>query len=75
MTLIANYTIGNLDSPTGAAAVTDPTSENTFLYITNQGNGTISIFLIDAVSGALSFVETVSTGSITSQPLFPLIAY
>jgi len=75
LTLIANYTIGKLDDPTGVAAVTDATSGNSYLYATNQGNGTVSIFSIDPSSGALSFLTTVSTGASGNQPMFPLIAY
>ena len=41
LTLITSYTIGNLDDPTGVAAVTDATSLNSYLYAANQGNGTI----------------------------------
>lgn len=75
LTLITAYTIGNLDAPTGVAAVTDSTSGNSFLYATNQGNGTVSIFSIDPSTGALSFLNTVSTGASGNQPMFPLIAF
>ncbi|MGA2410407.1 MAG: beta-propeller fold lactonase family protein, partial [Candidatus Binataceae bacterium] len=74
LTPITTYTTGNLESPTGAAAVTDSTSGNSYLYVTNQANGTISIFSIDPLSGDLTFDNTVSTGA-SSQPMFPLIAF
>ncbi|HUN60064.1 MAG TPA: beta-propeller fold lactonase family protein, partial [Candidatus Binataceae bacterium] len=75
LTLVTTYTIGNLDDPTGVAAVTDSTSGNSYLYATNQGNGTVSIFSINPGNGALSFLTTVSTGASGNQPMFPLIAY
>lgn len=75
LTLITSYTIGNLDDPTGVAAVTDATSLNSYLYAANQGNGTVSIFSINPDNGALTFLTTVSTGASGNQPMFPLIAF
>lgn len=76
LTFIANYTTGNLSEPTGAVAAEDPIPNgNSYLYVTNQGNGTISIYAIDSGTGALAFQNTVKTSSTSSQPMFPIIAF
>jgi 6-phosphogluconolactonase len=74
LTLIASYTKG-LSSPTGAVAAYDSVSGNSYLYIANQGNGTIAIFAIDASTGALTLKSTVATSGSASQPMFPLITF
>jgi 6-phosphogluconolactonase len=56
----------SLKLPTGVAV--DPTGS--FLYVANQGNGTISRFAIDAISGALTNPTVFHTESATSKPLF-----
>ncbi len=56
----------SLKLPTGL--VVDPTGS--FLYVANQGNGTISRFAIDATTGALGFGVPIATESATSKPLF-----
>jgi 6-phosphogluconolactonase (cycloisomerase 2 family) len=57
---------GLLNLPTGL--VVDPTGS--FLYVANQGNGTISRFTINATTGALGTGVAFATESATSKPLF-----
>lgn len=70
LTLLGVSPLGSgLDLPTGLA--TDPRGE--FLYVTNQGNGTVTQFRIDATTGALSSPVTVDTENppnAGSAPLF-----
>jgi len=75
LTLIATYTGAELNSPTGVVATTDQNTDNAFLYVTNRGNGTITIYTIDSATGAVALSGTVNIGNGTSQPMFPLIAY
>jgi 6-phosphogluconolactonase len=56
----------SLDLPTGL--VIDPTG--TFLYLANQGNGTISWFQINPTLGTLGAGVPVAAGSNSSRPLF-----
>jgi 6-phosphogluconolactonase (cycloisomerase 2 family) len=57
---------GLLNQPTGLIA--DPTGS--FLYVANQGNGTISQFPIDPTSGALGGDFPVPTENAGSKPLY-----
>jgi 6-phosphogluconolactonase len=56
----------SLSLPTGL--VVDPT--NAFLYVANQGLGTVTQFSIATATGALTNPLAVSTESATSKPLF-----
>jgi 6-phosphogluconolactonase len=60
------YPDPSLKLPTGVAV--DPTGS--FLYVANQGNGTISRFAINATNGALGTGVSFATESATSKPLF-----
>jgi 6-phosphogluconolactonase (cycloisomerase 2 family) len=60
------YPDPSLKLPTGVAV--DPTGS--FLYVANQGNGTISRFAINATTGALGAGVSFATESATSKPLF-----
>lgn len=62
----AQYPDASLSRPTGL--VVDPTGG--FLYVANQGNGTISQFTIDPTTGALSAGVPISTESSSSGPLY-----
>lgn len=64
------YADPSLSQPTGV--VVDPTGTN--LYVANQGNGTISQFLISSVDGSLGIGVPVATESITSGPLYLQLA-
>jgi 6-phosphogluconolactonase (cycloisomerase 2 family) len=75
LTQIATYSGAELDSPTGVAATTDQNTDNAFLYVTNQGNGTITFYSIDSATGALALSGTLNIGNGTTQPMFPLIAF
>jgi 6-phosphogluconolactonase len=56
----------SLNLPTGL--VVDPTG--TYVYVANQGNGTITQFTINATTGALTSPVVVNTESSTSKPLY-----
>jgi 6-phosphogluconolactonase len=56
----------SLSQPTGVAV--DPTGA--FLYVANQGNGTISQFTINPSTGALGAGVPISTESAASKPLY-----
>jgi 6-phosphogluconolactonase len=56
----------SLKLPTGL--IVDPTGG--FLYVANQGNGTISRFAINATTGALGAGVPIATESATSKPLY-----
>ncbi len=56
----------SLGLPTGL--IVDPTGS--FLYVANQGKGTVSRFSIDATTGALGTGVPVLTESATSKPLY-----
>jgi 6-phosphogluconolactonase (cycloisomerase 2 family) len=61
--------VSGLDQPTGLA--TDPLGQ--FLYVTNQGNGTVTQFTIDATTGALSSpvsFDTENPANANSAPRF-----
>jgi 6-phosphogluconolactonase len=60
------YPDASLNLPTGV--VVDPTG--VFLYVANQGNGTISRFAINPTTGALSAGVPFATESASSGPLF-----
>jgi 6-phosphogluconolactonase len=62
----ALYPDASLKLPSGVAV--DPTGG--FLYVANQGNGTITRFAITAASGALTKSAVSHTESATSKPLF-----
>jgi len=64
------YPDASLSLPTGVAV--DPTGS--FLYVANQGNGTISQFAISSTTGALGLGLPVLTESATSQPLYLSLA-
>jgi 6-phosphogluconolactonase len=66
LTFTALFPDASLNQPTGL--IVDPTGS--FLYVANQGNGTISQFSINATSGSLGTGVSVSTGSATSSPLY-----
>ncbi len=59
----------SLSLPTGL--VVDPTGA--YLYVANQGNGTVTQFTIDPTTGALGIGVPVLTESATSKPLFMAI--
>jgi 6-phosphogluconolactonase len=65
-TVFPDTTLALLNLPTGL--VVDPT--NAYLYVANQGNGTVTQLSITTVTGALTSPVAVSTGSATSKPLF-----
>lgn len=60
------FTDISLGQPTGV--VVDPTGS--FLYVANQGKGTVSRFTIDPTTGALGAGAPISTESASSGPLF-----
>jgi 6-phosphogluconolactonase (cycloisomerase 2 family) len=64
--LPVQYFDATLNLPTGVAV--DPTGG--FLYVANQGNGTISRFTIDPTTGALGAGIAFATESPGSAPLF-----
>lgn len=64
--LPVQYFDATLNLPTGVAV--DPTGS--FLYVANQGNGTISRFTIDPTTGALGAGLAFATESASSAPLF-----
>lgn len=72
LTLLGAVTTGS--KPTGVAA--NPSGN--FLYVTNQGDGTVTQFTINPTSGALTLPVTVNTenpANPTSAPLFIAIAH
>lgn len=75
LTLLGVSPLGSgLNLPTGLAA--DPLGQ--FLYVTNQGNGTVTQFTIDATAGALSLpviVNTENPANANSAPLFIAITH
>lgn len=60
------YFDASLSQPTGVAV--DPSG--TFLYVANQGNGTISQFTISSTTGALGIGVPISITSESSGPLY-----
>ncbi len=56
----------SLKLPTGL--IVDPTGA--FLYVANQGNGTISQLAIDSTTGTLGVGVPIATESSTSKPLY-----
>ncbi|HVC43804.1 MAG TPA: beta-propeller fold lactonase family protein [Candidatus Binataceae bacterium] len=70
LTFSATYTDPSLKLPTGLAV--DPT--DTFLYVTNQGAGTVTQFTITAGTGVLTKPVVFKTESATSGPLYIAIA-
>jgi 6-phosphogluconolactonase len=74
LTSLKQYAGFNLDKPWGVATATDATSQNSYLYVTNAGDGKISVFAINPSSGALTAKGTIATDSASSNPLFPLVA-
>jgi 6-phosphogluconolactonase (cycloisomerase 2 family) len=79
LTAVSTFTDSHLSSPTGLASATNTavTNGNSYLYVTNQatGVGNVVLYAINATSGALTFKSSVSTSSVNSQPMFPLIGY
>jgi 6-phosphogluconolactonase len=75
LTSLKQYVSFNLDKPWGVATATDSASHNSYLYVTNAGNGEIAVFTINPSSGELTAKGTISTGSSNSLPLFPLMAH
>src|SRR5579863_3788955 len=75
LTLLAASPFGSgLNMPTGLAS--DPSGQ--FLYVTNQGNGTVTQFTIDSTTGALSAPASVNTenpANANSAPLFIAITH
>jgi len=72
LTLLGAVTTG--PKPTGVAA--DPSGS--FLYVTNQGDGTVTTFTIDSTTGALTSPATVNTenpANLNSAPLFIAVAH
>jgi 6-phosphogluconolactonase (cycloisomerase 2 family) len=63
---VAPFPDASLNLPTGL--IVDPTGS--FLYVANQGNGTVAQFAIDPITGALSVGVPFATESTTSKPLF-----
>ena len=59
----------SLELPTGVAV--DPAGG--FLYVANQGNGTISRFIINPATGALGSGVAFATESASSKPLFLIL--
>jgi 6-phosphogluconolactonase len=70
-TFPATTTDPSLNLPTGLAV--DPTGA--FLYVANQGSGTVTQFTINPSTGALSSPTVVSTESSGSGPVYIAIAH
>jgi 6-phosphogluconolactonase len=60
----------SLSLPTGV--VVDPNGD--FLYVANQGTGSITQFTINSIAGGLSFPIVIGTGSLTNGSLYMSLA-
>jgi 6-phosphogluconolactonase len=60
----------SLSLPTGVAV--DPTGD--FLYVANQGTGSITQFTINSLAGGLTFANVISTGSLSNGSLYISLA-
>jgi 6-phosphogluconolactonase (cycloisomerase 2 family) len=67
---ISQFLDPSLSLPTGVAV--DPNGD--FLYVANQGTGSITQFTINSLAGGLNFPIVISTGSLTNGSLYLSIA-
>jgi 6-phosphogluconolactonase (cycloisomerase 2 family) len=67
---IPQFVDPSLSLPTGV--VVDPNGD--FLYVANQGTGSITQFTINSIAGGLSFPIVIGTGSLTNGSLYMSLA-
>jgi 6-phosphogluconolactonase (cycloisomerase 2 family) len=61
---VVNFSITKGTNPSSVAVAPDPTGKfGKFAYVANYGSNSISMYSIDPVAGALTFIGTVAAGS------------